>query len=351
MSRYRLRLAKDPDGDGPLAAHATEGDGFTVLQEYRGFQFGSAEHRRLSPARKNLLVEADNMGGYTGAASAAEVAAAMTVAQAAFLASAGAQLDYVLDEENAAYADFGSAASVASYRAAHKRTKELNNTIYYDRFRYLLFCEKTWYAPQPYGETGDGWAGANVYCPAVRARSATLLRLTSAATFGQCLGHTATHELGHCVGTLDCVPEEEALRLSYQPLSSGQSVWAEREGLGNTLELDSDAARTNTVSIPLLGSGSRTFDGLASAVCGVSGYSASVLNGCGSGYSFTIPCSTNGQCVVRNPKASDDEDVLWRHLDLSVMESPATVVNAVVLPKFANVGVTVGSEAGRMDFN
>jgi hypothetical protein len=128
-------------------------------------------------------------------------------------------------------------------------------------------------------------------------------------------------------------------------------VWAERKGLDDTLELDSDAAHTNTVSIPLLGSGSRTFDGLASTVSGVPSYSASVLNGCGSGYSFTIPGGTNGQCVVRNPKTSDDEDVLWRHLDLSVMESPANVVNAVVLPKFANVGVTVGSEAGRMDFN
>jgi len=222
---------------------------------------------------------------------------------------------------------------------------------HYDRFRHLLFCQKTWYVPQPYGETGDGWAGANVYCPAVRTRSATLLQLTAAATFGPCLGHTATHELGHCVGTLDCVPNEEALRLSYQPLSSGQSVWAERNGVDDTLELDSDAAHTNTVSISLLDSGSRTFDGLASAISGVPGYSASALNGCGSGYSFTIPGGTNGQCVVQSPKISDDEDVLWRHLDLSVMESPANAVNAVVLPKFANVGVTVGSEAGRMDFN
>ena len=355
MSRYRLRLAKDPDGDGPLAAHATEGDGFTVLQEYRGFQFGSAEHRRLSPARKNLLVEADNMAGYAGAASAAEVAAAMTVAQAAFLASAGAQLDYVLDEENAAYADFSSAAAIASYRAAHKRTKELNNTIYYDRFRYLLFCEKTWYVPQPYGETGDGWAGANVYCPAVRARSATLLQLTAAATFGPCLGHTATHELGHCVKADDHRPRYSALALSYAPLSAGESVWAERTG--NVLTLDSDAGHTNSCDISLLEAGADTFGELADRIGTCGGYSAAIQDNCGNSYSYTISTAVsgeealgNGQWVVRNPAVTGGENVIKRHADLSIMESPAYLLNAVLSPQFANSGESAMKEARILDF-
>ena len=224
------------------------------------------------------------------------------------------------------------------------------NAHYYDPFRHLLFCEKTWYAPQPYGEMGEGWGGANVYCAAVRTRSAKLLQLTAAATVGQYLGHTATHKLGHCVSAEHSHLIERALCLSYQPLSSGQSVWAARNGVDDTLELDSDAAHTNSASISLLDPGSRTFDGLASAINGMPGYSVSALNGCGSGYSFTIPSSTNGQCVVRNPKTSDDEDVLWRHLDLSVMESPANVVNAVVVPRFTGGANDPQSDTRKMSF-
>ena len=65
----------DPDSqsggaDGPpvnLGPHDDTGDGLTVYEEYRGFQFGGSTDnwKRLSPCRKELLVEADFMAAGT----------------------------------------------------------------------------------------------------------------------------------------------------------------------------------------------------------------------------------------------------------------------------------------------
>ncbi len=55
----------DPDGNGDIPAHATEGDGLLALEEYRGFKGIDPDNAnavvRLSPVRKELLVEVDVM--------------------------------------------------------------------------------------------------------------------------------------------------------------------------------------------------------------------------------------------------------------------------------------------------
>ena len=62
---------EDPDGSGPCVAQASKGDGITVCEEYRGFILdgggfdGNGQnghpggHRRLCPARKEILLEVD----------------------------------------------------------------------------------------------------------------------------------------------------------------------------------------------------------------------------------------------------------------------------------------------------
>jgi hypothetical protein len=55
---------RDPDGAGDLAAHASEGDGITSSQEYRGFSLPGAnsaarQHVRLSPAWKDMVLQVD----------------------------------------------------------------------------------------------------------------------------------------------------------------------------------------------------------------------------------------------------------------------------------------------------
>jgi hypothetical protein len=178
------------------------------------------------------------------------------------------------------------------------------NAHYYDPFRHLLFCEKTWYAPQPYGEMGDGWAGANVYCVSSRQSSVTLSPVNAAATFGQCLGFTATHELGHCVKADHTRTLKKALMLTLSPLGTGESVWAQRFP-SHVLTLDSDVAHTNSCDFPLLSSDSDTFGELAAGINALRGYSATAVNDSGGCYSFTIPCDSNygdGQWVVRNPE-------------------------------------------------
>jgi hypothetical protein len=165
--------------------------------------------------------------------------------------------------------------------------------------------------------------------------------VNAAATFGQCLGFAAVHELGHCVKADDHRPRYSALALSYAPLSVGESVWAERTG--NVLALDSDAAHTNSCDISLLEAGADTFGELADRIGARGGYSAAIQDNCGNSYSYTISTAVsgeealgNGKWVVRNPAVTGGENVIKRHADLSIMESPAYLLNAVLSPQFAN---------------
>jgi len=60
----------DPDSPGPLGSHAATGDWFTAYNEFRGYvgtySGDATQHRRLSAARKELLVEVDIMDIMSG---------------------------------------------------------------------------------------------------------------------------------------------------------------------------------------------------------------------------------------------------------------------------------------------
>lgn len=85
----RAGVPLDPDGPGPLPEHKTEGDSLAVFQEYRGFILDggpghSGGHTRLSPARKEFLVEVDIMAGVTHMPSEAEIRGIMDTVSAGF---------------------------------------------------------------------------------------------------------------------------------------------------------------------------------------------------------------------------------------------------------------------------
>ena len=60
---------KNPDGNGDIPAHATHKDGLEALEEYRGYKgidpTDATKVVRLSPARKELLIEVDIMKAST----------------------------------------------------------------------------------------------------------------------------------------------------------------------------------------------------------------------------------------------------------------------------------------------
>jgi hypothetical protein len=90
---------RDPDGPAPLAAHAAEGDGLGNFDEYRGVALpshalkGNPVHLRLSPARKEILVEMHvAAGGGTNATVTGTAAHAMDAGVTAFRDTLGIDL-------------------------------------------------------------------------------------------------------------------------------------------------------------------------------------------------------------------------------------------------------------------
>jgi len=335
----------DPDGAGSLAAHATVGDSLTVMHEYRGFMFdgpadwgGTVGYKRLSPARKNLLIEVENMGGFTGSATKAEVVSAMATVKSAFSDSTGSEVDYATDNCNAPYANFNSSNVVATYRTAHRNHDA--GTFDYSEYLYLLFCEKDW-ATNTYGRGGGGWLGANVYCVANRHRASSLSPLGLGITFANCIGHTATHELGHCLKAEHHLPVLSALQVNYSPLATNESVMIRRED--NDLQFDTAPGKSTVYTIWLFDSAADTFTELEGQVDALTNYSASVLGSSGAEYSYTI---YNWLWWAD----STADATIYRHYDHSVMESPACILKQLISPMFANTGTGYPHEVQRMDF-
>jgi hypothetical protein len=335
----------DPDGAGSLAAHATVGDSLTVMQEYRGFMFdgpadwgGTVGYKRLSPARKNLLIEVENMGGFTGSATKAEVVSAMATLKAVYLSSTGAEVDYATDNNNAPYANFSSESAVTTYRTTHRGHDA--STFDYSEYVYLLFCEKDW-AANTYGRGGGGWLGGNVYCTTGRARASSLSSLGLGISFSGCIGYTATHEIGHCLKAEHHLPVLSALQVNYSPLAADETVLIRRDDNVLKLETAPDASTFHTIS--LLAATADTFTELDGQVDGLAQYSASVLGSSGAKYSYTI----YGSPWWVYPTA---DAVIKRHYDHSVMESPAHLLDQLLSPTFANTGTGYAHEVQKMDF-
>jgi hypothetical protein len=211
---------EDPDGPGPLAAHKAPGDGLNVLQEYRGFDFcsapgwGGAEHyRRLSPARKEFLVEVDRSYVEAAPARAAtqdEIKGSLEKAKAVFMNSAGVQLYCVVDNVKAPEAVFTGGRYLELYKSYVKANYNTDSSHNRRGFIYLLFALETEWGKQlkvqgvaPH-ESGDAIIDVKVLHESVGGNNAAsrfsdLYSITMQDRFD----FVVTHELGHTVGCKD----------------------------------------------------------------------------------------------------------------------------------------------------
>jgi len=100
---------KDSDGSGPMPAMADEGDGLTVLKEYRGYilddgvAMNGKSHKRLSLARKELLVEVREEANMTAGQGPDTNSAALATFDAT--TALRATRDFYLDQQKGAEID------------------------------------------------------------------------------------------------------------------------------------------------------------------------------------------------------------------------------------------------------
>ena len=347
----------DPDGDaGPLAAHASPGDGLSVREEYRGFDFlGSAEwgvttrFHRLSPARKNLLVEVDSMQGFATTPTAPEIAGCMAAVKSAFMSSAGAQVDYAVDRINLPYASFSVSSDLYAYRATHRGVGDGLHD--YTKHAYLLFCES--YAPTTppvtiLGITQKSDKGASVFAKTCRTEATTLSPF--GVTFTSLIGSVATHELGHVVNAEHHQQRRPAININYTPLASDQSAMITRSAADWTkmyFQMGPDGSTPGT-PISLLSPDSDTFAELAAKISLLPGYSATVQPGAGGKYSYLASFNADALTWFWMARAGVSA-IIKRSADVSVMEQ-GYHVQTYITPLFANSGPAADHEAKKLNF-
>lgn len=210
----------DPDGptntDGGtnLPAHKTVGDSLTVLQEYRGFILDGGAghtggHKRLSTARKELLVEVDVMDGLQwdtngdGVINASDYSFAwsdalpvMDIVSLGFAdpsAGTGIDLYYLVDETAAKYQLFASYSDREAWAASHRHiTNGVPNML--SEFVYLAFADFMSDRPA-YGGVSASY-GSYVFVKTKYAQSDMAHDLANLHAW---LARTAAHEVTHCL--------------------------------------------------------------------------------------------------------------------------------------------------------
>ena len=250
---------KDPDGRGPLAEHKDVGDGLTVLHEYRGFDFhsvgawgGEQNYVRLSPAKKELLVEVDrsvDREAPTVAAPRGEVKSAMTTAKSAFLRSAGVELYYVVDNIVAPKASFTTYNQMESYAASNYDTTNETDSVVLDRSRYVYLLFAFQIGPESdrflHGLADEKWNGAIIACNPLHdsiggANATSRFNSLYSISIEEKMGATVTHELGHtvqCSGDTVYYYGTPALRVRMRPTYYPEepAVWGIEE-VGNQFQ-------------------------------------------------------------------------------------------------------------------
>jgi hypothetical protein len=345
---------KDPDGSGALGAHATDGDALTVWEEYRGFVFdgpadwgGTVGHKRLSPARKNLLVQVEHMGGFTGAATKAEVVGVMSSVKQIYLNSTGIQVDYATDGHDLPYQNLNTpvpGGGEESFLTARKPYQGRYG-IKYDKYQYIAFVNArsgssvngVWY---------EGRRGGLVYCSFIRSHVEMLAPLSLGITAEKAMAANVSHELAHGLRAKDHQSYHQGLNVQYMNLGSGEDV--QINDYDSTLTLP---VAPNSSAVPwtisLLDPTADTFAELATKIntLPLGNYSATVSAGSGSLYSFTIhPLeSPIGLGVINGwrlpylgPADPGPSEVrtIWRYRDCSIMESPANKLMVYLSPRF-----------------
>jgi hypothetical protein len=195
------------DGGTDLPAHKTVGDSLTGLQEYRGFILDGGNghaggHKRLSTARKELLVEVDIMDGVTHMPTESGIRGIMDIVSAGFndaTDGAGIALYYVIDERAARPHQTWIASTQSknigdwnNWMDSHcHQTSGNANTL--AEFVYLGFLDLI--DPPPTGGLAST-CGASVFVERKYAQAASANDLANLSNW---IAHTAAHELTHCI--------------------------------------------------------------------------------------------------------------------------------------------------------
>ena len=192
--------AGNTDGGTNMPNHKTEGDSLTVLQEYRGFILDGGAghtggHKRLSPSKKELLVEVDIMAGVTNMPSEAGIRGIMGTVSSGFghlTDGAGINLYYVIDETAATHEVFANDSEISSWAASHLHETAGDENML-DEFVYLAFADSF-----P-GSTGGR---ASNYGAFVFVDSAYAFATAQGYNVTTHRGYIAAHELTHlCINT------------------------------------------------------------------------------------------------------------------------------------------------------
>jgi hypothetical protein len=186
------------DGGTDLPAHKTVGDSLTGLQEYRGFILDGGNghaggHKRLSTARKELLVEVDIMDGVTHMPTESGIRDTMDIVSAGFndlTDGAGIDVYYVIDERAARHEVFGSDSAWNTWMDNHRhRTNGVPNML--NEFVYV-----SWVDIFTHRTTTLGLSHA---CGASTAVERIHARMPAGTNFSDVLAHTTAHELTHLI--------------------------------------------------------------------------------------------------------------------------------------------------------
>jgi len=323
---------KDPDGaTTTLSSHANTGDNFTVLEEYRGFLFDSKdgwgveqEHLRLSPARKEILLEVERMVGFENAATKNEITGAMSILEITYLNTAGIKVFHIVDQTEVAFAQFGDFDQVESFSSTNKG--DSSNVLDYSKFMYLGFIAKG--VETALGRASDDWNGGFVHVLPLR-KYVSRLPSSAGITPSMAFGSTATHEVSHGIGTKDYIFDYASLEITYS--SSGDTPLVVSVGtfdnVGRLMKLEKSPGSSEFHEIPLSDPQFDTVQELSNHINTLDGYLSVVTLG-GGEYSFSLRSTVT--FVDATPTS------IRHNFDRHVVEAPG--VQSIKVLKFANAG-------------
>jgi hypothetical protein len=201
---------RDPDGTpstGPnLPPHKTSGDGLLVFEEYRGqvldggSDFEGGGHKRLSFARKELLIEVDVMGGVTHMPNRPGIMNLMNETGELFIGperGAAVWLYFAIDDENLPHRSFPSRAGGTDTTLLRRYTRQYKSLLHYRQL--LLAGEVTDPAASQRGGMGlrhgrFSSATSMVFVDQLFARN---LQRSTPTPFSTLLIYLVSHELVH----------------------------------------------------------------------------------------------------------------------------------------------------------
>ncbi len=329
----------------PKRVHVSTGDAYSVLQEYRGFMFGSPPgwggatgHKRLSAATKEVLVEVERMIGFPSAPSQADVVEALNSTREAFWESARVVVEFAVDRTDLPHELYPNEAALVAYRDLHRGYNGSVTPKYkYETasFLYMLFADK--YGDFE-GNERPSWKGGNIFCTTCGAVHAPIATVVS---FGKYAGMVAAHELSHSLGTSDyTTPTYPAIQITYSPLSPGELVYIARIP-NHANHIDLQLKPEGNSSLSLIAPDSDTLAELVARISAIPGYTATLVDATAGGlYSYSL------QDFEGVPVKPDEPAILNHASDISVLGRDQPKLRAIIQPRFTPYEVGQMNPAG-----